>query len=826
MYPFFSLQKAVINEQVKLRENAISQSNAILEIKRAIIQFSRASKSDSGPSMLSAIVGLLTEPLSKARKDDQDHLVIELVLHFIRNLLCSEPVIQTSKAQKESSLRLQEDLISVFHQELVLDIVLVLSQQMHDATSEDAHYNLLLMEIIHHLIKHADPIAVAKSTGDPKTIPLGNGLSASVMAPPVSLRDKSTSISLRSVLSKERQRLRSMAAPTTRHANFGGTLVKLQAGNKRKILSSASPFESIQLGGPAKSGGKKSTPFVSESNSNKTEGMAKSKTNNGLNQFCAKFVSQGYKPLMKSLKNEFRRESGRLETQDRIVFFKIVWFFSRWQRVTNTVKCTSLKVLSTNMEKENNQSTLNAAQYEHLAITMDLFTFQMVMTAIDHYLQQKKYYELSQSVALYVELMHILYAMMHISKDEVENVMSLGVQYKLFYDDEPLDHLPVLLRAWQEGVYAKEYVCDLVELCHLTLKLMEGNIPGSSESVSKKSRRKSRKKQDDSKDRVAIMKEEAAEFNINGYVGSLATSPKIVTGMYAHLLGRYAKNAPHINHHIVSFYLRVCRFPIYSPEGNFSDSALQEFDQACNQAVTLEPVLYNVKLFGILSEILNDASIRGNQEFSALRQFAGTIIRHFCNSAKKNPLLVCEMLLKNYNLADHCERVTNLYADEDVRTIVAKAILYDDLQQSSNRTANAPIKSKSKSSNKPKLSDPTSNDDEESEDEAEFDDAASEDESVDTPTKTTREKFAKLQEEDDNDDKWNGRRKFVPKRAQLEATNKDENLGPDKYARAEATVHKTTKKRLSIAVESDSDSDSISNQSTQLIYDGTEEQTL
>jgi hypothetical protein len=761
-----------------------------LEIKRAVIQASRAStsahitkqgqhnKPPPPTTMLSAVVGLLTEPLSKTgRKTDQDHLIIELVLHFIRNLLCAEPVIKTSTDMRESSDRLQEELIAVFSDELVLDIILVLSQQMTDVVSSggDSHYNLLLMEIIHHLIKHADPITVAKfttskSNSNPKHHIRGvNGAAATAtdqQSKPnlplyhPSLRDKNTSISLRSVLSKERQRVAACAVSTTRHGHFGGTLMKLQSqaagsdnnntSHKRTVFSSvlqtggatAASAQAHVVGGPAKAGGKKNTPFISESKSMDRNGNGNSNSNSAnrsptsqranqaLQEFCRKFVAQGYKPLMKSLKNEFRRDSVRLEDADKIVFFRIIWFFSKWQRVTNTVKQaaehkkrkqqqekttrTSSKPANTSgADADVSQTTKNKneAQYEQLTVTMDVFSFTMVVSAIDTYMQRKLYYELGQTVSLYLELVHILHAMMHTSKDEVEHVMSLGIQFKLFYDNDPLEKLPQLLRAWQEGLYSKEYICDLVELCHMTLKLLDAN-KGSDAALdadtklgkrgrsNKKSKKMSRNQEDEGKDRMTQMKDDAADFDVVAYIGQLASSEKIVTGMYTHLLSRYATNEPHINHHIVAFFLRVCRFCIHSPErlleigqdtdnSDNIDASLVVFEQACNQSVTLEPTLYHVRLLGVFSAILNDTTIRSNKDFAQLRQFSGTMVRHFAEAAHKNPLLFLEMLFKHNSptngVPDFCERITNLNADEDLRMIVTRTFLQRGLSPSSER---------------------------------------------------------------------------------------------------------------------------------------------
>lgn len=655
-------------------------------------------------TILSTIVALLVEPLAKKRKTEADHLVIELVLHFIRNLLCAEPIVKLSREAHESHLRLHEELIAALHNELVLEVILVLSQHL----DEDAHYNLLTMEIVHHLTKNHDPVFVAKyalfaDESTRKQTKDSHADSKNKNVQPIHRFNKSSA--LRSVLNKERQRVASHATTTTRHSNFGGTLLVQGPGGKNAVMSSV-----LQTGGDNFSVkrdeapnrcAKKVTPFVSESRDHKTISLAMDVSPitkhayQALHEFSAKFMVQGYKPLMKSLKNEFRRDSARLEVQDKLVFFRMIWFFSKWQRANNTAN-RSKPVITRRMNgiggeiNEEESSKASVAKYEQLVVTMDLFTFQLVLQACDSYTLHKKYHELAQAVSLYLEMMHVLLDM-HSSMDEVERVMSLGVQHKLFYDSEPLDRLPKLLREWRPGTHSREYSSDLVELSHLTLKLLELNCNASKDSSWAKAReerrqRKKKSKSDDSNmDKVSLMRKEAEEFNFLGYLGALA-SHKIV-GMYTSLLSKYETNLPHINHHIVAFFLRLCKFVVCSPREQVSEEeeeldgsdTMKAFNEICNRVTTLEPMLYDIRLFAVLNEILNDKCIIGNADFTSLRHFSATILRHFADAARLNPLLYVEILFKHSHPATFCERVINSYADDELRMLVERELLSKEI---------------------------------------------------------------------------------------------------------------------------------------------------
>jgi timeless len=96
MYPYHF---SVIEEQKKLRENALAQSDMLMEYKRAIVHHPshRQTKSKGGEGgLISIFVSLLAEPLSKSgtKRTDVDHLTIELVLHLFRNILSTEPILK------------------------------------------------------------------------------------------------------------------------------------------------------------------------------------------------------------------------------------------------------------------------------------------------------------------------------------------------------------------------------------------------------------------------------------------------------------------------------------------------------------------------------------------------------------------------------------------------------------------------------------------------------------------------------------------------------------------------------------------------------------
>ena len=71
--------------------------------------------------------------------------------------------MNNSTASSETSrqaAQLHQDMISLFERELVLEILLVVGQEME--LRENAQYNLLMMEILHHIVKTQDPTIIAR----------------------------------------------------------------------------------------------------------------------------------------------------------------------------------------------------------------------------------------------------------------------------------------------------------------------------------------------------------------------------------------------------------------------------------------------------------------------------------------------------------------------------------------------------------------------------------------------------------------------------------------------------------------------------------------
>ena len=596
----------------------------------------------------------------------------------------SSMVSTASSETSRQAAQLHQDMIVLFQKELVLEILLVVGQEMEQR--ENAQYNLLMMEILHHIVKMQDPTAVARSfsskadssakaAANSSNTSRNGGKSASDGAR--SSASSSSSSALASKLKQERSQRNNMKS--VRHGHFSGTWMRRQSEGRRQFIAASNVVQGGSSGSGSKTRGlvqarrknRLAEPFIGSGKSllahtrsesqllGSSGGPSAKRANQTLHEFCRRFLADCYGPFMKSIKNEFRRDSQRLEETDKVVFFKLVWFFSQWSRVSSS---------STRNGRKDSAEAIG-----RLIITMDVFTFNLVLTATDSFFQQKKYTRMAQAVALYAEMMHLLHNM-YTSKDKTEHEMAMGLLDRLFYHgQDALDQLPKLLSRWTPGTFTREYLCDLIEVAHVSLKLLEANKKKGMEFVMNKNRTTIVDNGKFSK-KIAKMRKDASEFDVKGYFVRKIVSNQLIT-MYSHLLDQYKLNAAVVNHRIIAMFLRVMRVVIATPEVADEEERISPL---ATRRVTLEPMLYNLQLMMVIERILNDDSIQKDRSFESLIKFCTSLMYKFWSLANSNPMLYIECLFQHAAPHRFCESVTNTYVNDELRMMAEREILQED----------------------------------------------------------------------------------------------------------------------------------------------------
>jgi timeless len=240
---------------------------------------------------------------------------------------------------------------------------------------------------------------------------------------------------------------------------------------------------------------------------------------------------------------------------------------------------------------------------------------------------------------------------------------------RLFYGNEPLDRLPKLLSRWTPGTTTREYLCDLVELCHVSLKLLDSNAQnfvqvGENKKIAKQQIH----------DKVEKIKMVAAEFDFQTYFCRKIVSNQLVS-MYTHLLGQYKANAANVNHRVMAMFLRFSRTVLASPEAQDAETPINPLG---TRRVTLEPMLYNIQLILVMDQILNDTYVRNEKEYESLTTFCTNLMYKFWTAAQDNPMLYVECLFRHVAPHRFCESFTNMYVSEELRMIAERELLLEE----------------------------------------------------------------------------------------------------------------------------------------------------
>ncbi|CAB1099608.1 unnamed protein product [Ectocarpus sp. CCAP 1310/34] len=568
-------QGDVRDQQMRRRKNAMSQQAALHAFKRAFIS----------KDVLSVVVGMLEEPLSHTgvARTDADNFSIELCLTLLRNVLnIQDPTPCMATSLGDHYTQMHEQLVALFKDALLLDILLLLAQDVH--ARENAKLNLLLVEIFHFIIRDQEPgaiIAVHRLQAQREASKGSAGLPSPA---------RQSGGSLMSVLAKEK---------TKRGLGAG------QMHSHKAILAREALYE-----------------------------------------FCCSFLKTAYDPFMRSIKNEFRIDSSRLQPEDKGMMFRLMAFFMSFHH--------QLHQAAVRDAAEAGQKGVDLPKFElgHVLETMDLMSFNLVLREIETSITEKSTTRLAGCVAVLKEMMHIV-TMLNESSEKAHQLVALGLLARIFYASEPLDKLHDIVRNWQPGKYTKSFLCHVVELVHTTLKTLEWykkdnhtHIGGV--DVSSTDGQDAKGTVDKAvKDRV----DSAKKFEFGRYFRRLATN--------SNLLEHYATNSARTNHYILSFMMRLSNFTGDAPKKRRGETTEQGSGQASDR-VTCEPMLYNVYTLGVFQKVLDDPFTR-KSSFKHLVHFILSVVRHFGILAQKNHLVFVEAFFQHPQPHSFCESLVNVY---------------------------------------------------------------------------------------------------------------------------------------------------------------------
>ncbi len=623
------MDKGIAPEKVK---NAIDQLNALQLFKKSFI---------SRPA-LNAVVGIMEGPLGRPdyRRTDSDAFILELVLTLLKNLICIPDHHPGSSPSglSNSMVHMQEDLVCLMSKELLLDVLRVIIGAVGQQQSSVSKLNLILLETLHSLLAPYSPkdLLRAKVSEEMATAKMnemgGNTRRRTSPAPQTG--------KLSAMLSKNPTLCSSGDIMCNRRARFG--VSTKTASHQREVCSgsiSAPVPQYKRRGGMAgaAAGAAVFTPVVGGSDKHASTGVQGSKARVALCEFALSLLQGGYAPFMNSIKLEFQKDSHRLERGDRPKFFELGAFFMGLHRLMHKHKHSKLESNLSGHEKGgNSQKAEDPYSFGQIMSTMDMMCFNMVATECSEAIESKDNCRLQSSVIALVEMMNIL-AIIAVSDDVAQYVVALGLLQRLFHNgQDSLDPLPQLLRHWAPGRFTAKYTQLLLELAHVTLKILDSQRKRNIDI-------KEELKGDTFKSLMITFR----EFDVEGYFCRRVANTQMVS-ICAWLLRLHATNSLHTNYYILAMFQR------FTKGSRMKSSSSDGHDV---ERISLEPMLYSIPVFMAASDILSTR----DDNLEDLSSYVRGFLRRFSSNAQSNRLAFVEVLLAHAHPTRYCKLFASHY---------------------------------------------------------------------------------------------------------------------------------------------------------------------
>jgi hypothetical protein len=249
--------------------------------------------------------------------------------------------------------------------------------------------------------------------------------------------------------------------------------------------------------------------------------------------------------------------------------------------------------------------------------------------------------------ALYIAALHIkelllaVHALLEVGDDEGKD---LGEQLleQFVSERETIDLVPRLLKTWEPGRYAPDFVAVLAEAAHYTLKCAE-----KAAALGVKANEEDRKdatKDDDNVDfdvgkkaqrgkagDKKSKKEDRPFFEAERYTTEFA-HPTIIRA-YKAALDRYDQNGAKLNYFLTGLLIRIDGLP--------NDYAGMD---KSGKPLTYRPMLYNVALLDLGTRIILDPIASGTRDLRPLYDWAMSFCHTFIKDMAVNRMLPLEAL--------------------------------------------------------------------------------------------------------------------------------------------------------------------------------------
>ncbi|EGO60526.1 hypothetical protein NEUTE1DRAFT_119688 [Neurospora tetrasperma FGSC 2508] len=448
---------------------------AQLGYKRAIINF------DAIPILNTAVrVALPSMAMPIGERTPRDQAIIKLVLFFLRNVAMIAPPQGVKCEGDETQVSRSATIDAFSYQDIFLTLLTLASNMGEDFRTED----VVVMEIIFHLVKRVDPSSLFVSEKQ---------------------LNKAKGQELASEMRKEAAMLKSYnKTTTTRHSRFGTMIWVKRADGKMVTVSGQEALLD------AKTRERKmdnSKTFRPPRRARKPEMEPKDlgppvtldeRARQQLRSFVQDFLDSGFNPLFLHVRQSIDREALHVLNQHKSQFFYLVAWFLEAERMRRKAKRDESKSTSAAGEEVNSFNLVAAVLQQEMFASMN--------RALDRSYSDKDW-QLLTSVMRCCTQIFLTVQEMSESPNEEDQEIAENTLSRLFYEETTHDLIANIARTYKDQGF--EYLDAATELVHTFLRILEG-YSKQNVDLQVRSRKRARRKKKAAKAAAAVAAARAA----------------------------------------------------------------------------------------------------------------------------------------------------------------------------------------------------------------------------------------------------------------------------------------------------------------------------
>ncbi|KAK3494068.1 putative drug resistance protein MdrA [Neurospora crassa] len=448
---------------------------AQLGYKRAIINF------DAIPILNTAVrVALPSMAMPIGERTPRDQAIIKLILFFLRNVAMIAPPQGVKCDGDETQVSRSATIDAFSYQDIFLTLLTLASNMGEDFRTED----VVVMEIIFHLVKRVDPSSLFVSEKQ---------------------LNKAKGQELASEMRKEAAMLKSYnKTTTTRHSRFGTMIWVKRADGKMVTVSGQEALLD------AKTRERKmdnSKTFRPPRRARKPEMEPKDlgppvtldeRARQQLRSFVQDFLDSGFNPLFLHVRQSIDREALHALNQHKSQFFYLVAWFLEAERMRRKAKRDESKSASAAGEEVNSFNLVAAVLQQEMFASMN--------RALDRSYSDKDWQLLTSVMRCYTQIFLTVQEMSE-SPNEEDQEIAENTLSRLFYEETTHDLIANIARTYKDQGF--EYLDAATELVHTFLRILEG-YSKQNVDLQVRSRKRARRKKKAAKAAAAVAAARAA----------------------------------------------------------------------------------------------------------------------------------------------------------------------------------------------------------------------------------------------------------------------------------------------------------------------------